>query len=74
MLNEECAAIHWQPHHGLPPGFERLAERRYVVDGQSYSYEKMLEANEHDDDFCAWLRVADVGDVFANGAGCRRTR
>ena len=22
MMNEECAAIHWQPYHGLPPGFE----------------------------------------------------
>lgn len=31
MLNEECVAIHWQEHHGLPPGYPDKSKRRFMV-------------------------------------------
>lgn len=32
----------------------------------------MLDANAHDEHFCKWLRIAEIGDVFEDGEGCTR--
>lgn len=35
-------------------------------EGRVYSLEEILEANAHDEDFCAWARTAKVGDTYVN--------
>ncbi len=48
------------------------AARRYSVGGQTYTYEAMEFANVDDEGFLAWLRTAEVGDIFADGECCTR--
>lgn len=43
--------------------------KSFEFDGAVYSLESMLEANAHDEEFCAWAVSARVGDAFE---GCER--
>ncbi len=47
-------------------------ERRFQVYRTTYSFADMLEANESDTEFCKWLNLAEIGDVFEDGEGCTR--
>lgn len=48
MLNEECAAIHWQPYYGLPPGFpptcEKYADELFELWGNAEQIEAHMES------------------------------
>lgn len=54
MLNEECAAIHWQAHHGLPPGFppagEHYADDLFELHGSADQIEAHMESEGYSDD------------------------
>ena len=54
MLNEECAAIHWQPHHGMPPGFppagERYADELFELWGSAEQIEAHMESDGYSDE------------------------
>lgn len=47
--------------------------KTFIVDKAVFTFGEMLEANESDPEFCAWLASAEVGGIFADGEGCERT-
>jgi len=54
MTNEQCAAIHWQPHHGNPPDFppagERYADELFELWGSAEQVEAHMESEGYSDD------------------------
>lgn len=54
MTNEECAAVHWQPHHGNPPGFppagESYADELFELHGSADQIEAHMESEGYSDD------------------------
>ena len=54
MMNEQCEAIHWQPHHGNPPGFqpagERYADELFEMHGSAEQIEAHMESEGYSDD------------------------
>jgi hypothetical protein len=36
----------------------------FTFDGNTASLEAMLRDNAHDDEICAWLRAAQIGERF----------
>jgi len=46
----------------------------FDIDGERYSFAKMIEANAQDDDCCAWLRAAQVGEWFPGVVAVQRVR
>lgn len=56
-------------HRGAQAGHQREDAAMFEFDGSRFTLEAMLDSNAHDDDFCAWVRSAVVGDNFC---GCVR--
>jgi hypothetical protein len=73
MLNEECAAIHWQPHHGNPPGFppagERYADELFELWGSAEQIEAHMESEGYsDDEIFVQLRRLGLRRVYVREA------
>ena len=56
-------------HGGAQVEHQREDAAMFEFDGSRFTLEAMLDSNVHDDDFCAWVRSAVVGDNFC---GCVR--
>lgn len=71
------ASLHPVMAAALTP-FLRLPEREpmFMVDfddqSGKYPLGRMLQSNSHDTALCAWLRSAQVGDVYRVGTSVRR--
>lgn len=42
---------------------------KFIVDDQVFGLDELLQANDHDPDACAWLRMARPGDVLPGAVG-----
>lgn len=73
MTNEECAAIHWQPHHGNPPGFspagERYADELFELWGSAEQIEAHMESEGYsDEEIFVQLRRLGLRRVYVREA------